>query len=94
MDEDFFKELALKQNEYVVYCNIQSAIDLRKNATYHSRTKHIEVRYHWIRNDTELKRFQLKKIHTGKNAADMMTKVVPRKKFEFCSKLTGMGPPH
>ena len=44
----FFKELGMKQDEYVVYCNSQSAIDLSKNATYHSRTNHIEVRYNWI----------------------------------------------
>ena len=42
----FFKELDLKQDEYVVYCDSESSIDLNKNATYHSRTKHIEVRYH------------------------------------------------
>ena len=42
----FSKEQGLKQDEYVVYCDSQSAIDLNKNATYHSKTKHIEVRYH------------------------------------------------
>ena len=87
----FFKEPSLQQDEYVVYCNNQSAIDLSKNATYHSRTKHIKVRYHWIRDVTLLKRFQLKKIHTGKNAADMMTKVVPSQKLELCSKIVSMG---
>ena len=81
----FFKELGLKQDEYVVYCNSQSAIDLSKNATYHSRTKHIEVRYHWTRDAIEMKRFQLKKIHTNKNATDMMTKVIPKRKLELLS---------
>ena len=86
----FFKELGMQQDEYVVYCDSQSAIDLSKNATYHSRTKHIEVRYHWIRDAIEEKRFKLKKIHTDKNAADMMTKVIPKQKMEFCSMLAGM----
>jgi len=45
----FLKDLDLKKEKYVVHCDSQSAIDLRKNATYHSCTKHIEVRYHWIR---------------------------------------------
>ena len=80
----------MQQVEYVVYCDSQSAIDLSKNATYHSRTKHIEVRYHWIRDATEGKRFKLKKIHTDKNAADMMTKVIPKQNMEFCSMLAGM----
>ena len=72
--KSFFKESGLKQDAYVVYCDGQSAIDLSKNATYHSRTKHIDVRYHWICDAIEMKRFQLKKIHTDKNVADMIKK--------------------
>ena len=48
----FFKELGLKQEEYVVHCDSQSVIDLSKNATYCSRTKHIEVKYHLMRDAT------------------------------------------
>ena len=45
----FLLELGVRQDEYVVFCDSQSAMDLSKNATYHSRTKHIDVRYHWLR---------------------------------------------
>ena len=45
----FFQELVLMKDRYVVHCDSQSAIDLSKNATFHSHPKHIEVRYHWIR---------------------------------------------
>ena len=45
MDKTFFKELGLKQEKYVVHCDSQSEIELSKNATYHSRTNHIDVRY-------------------------------------------------
>ena len=45
----FLQELGLKQDEYVVNCDSQSAIDLSKNSMYHSRSKYIEVRYHWLR---------------------------------------------
>ena len=90
MEKAFFRELGLKQDEFMVYCGSQSVIDLSKNATYHSRTKHIKVRNHWIRDAAEMKRFQLKKIHTNKNATDMMTKVIPKQKLKFCSKLIGM----
>ncbi|OMO51796.1 Reverse transcriptase, RNA-dependent DNA polymerase [Corchorus capsularis] len=68
----------------------QSALDLSKNTMYHARTKHIDVRYHWLRMATEDKELQLKKIHTDKNVADMLTKVVPREKLELCSNLAGM----
>ena len=85
-----FQDLDLKQDRFVVHCDSQSAIDLSKNATYHYRTKHIDVRYHWIRDAFEKKLFQVQKIHTDRNAADMLTKVIPRHKLELCSKLVGM----
>ena len=44
----FLQELELKQSKYVVHCDSQSALDLSRNAMYHSRTKHIDVRYHWL----------------------------------------------
>lgn len=45
----FLQDLGLKQNVFVLNCDSQSALDLSKNATYHSQTKHIDVRYHWLR---------------------------------------------
>ncbi|CAN1237861.1 Retrovirus-related Pol polyprotein from transposon TNT 1-94, partial [Linum grandiflorum] len=45
----FLQELGIKQERYVLYCDSQSAIHLCKNPTFHSRSKHIDVRYHWIR---------------------------------------------
>ena len=45
----FLQELDLKQKDYIVRYDSQSAIDLSKNTMYHARTKHIDVRYHWIR---------------------------------------------
>ena len=47
--KQFLQDLGLKQDKYVVHCDSQSALDLSKNSIYHSRTKHIEVRYHWLR---------------------------------------------
>ncbi|KAM6575709.1 hypothetical protein CsatA_024036 [Cannabis sativa] len=88
--KNFLQELGLKQERYVIHCDSQSAIDLSKNASYHYRTKHIDVRYHWTRDALEKKLFQVQKIHTDKNAANMLTKVIPRHKLELCSKLAGM----
>ena len=42
----FLQELGLTQDKCVVHCDSQSVIDLSKNAMFHSRLKHIEVRYH------------------------------------------------
>ena len=86
----FLQELGLKQNGYVVNCDSQSAIDLSKNSMYHSRSKHIEVRYNWLRLVIEQQSFELEKIHIDKNLADMLTKVVSREKPKLCVGLADM----
>ncbi|CAA0832966.1 SEC12-like protein 2 [Striga hermonthica] len=73
----------MKQERYDVHCDSQSALDLSKNAMYHSRTKHIDVRYHWLRQVVEEQQFKLEKIHTDENPADMMTKVVTGGKLQW-----------
>jgi hypothetical protein len=65
-------------------------MDLSKNAEYHARTKHIDVRYHWLRDVIENQQMKLKKIHTDKNPSDMLTKAVPKDKLELCRRLVGM----
>ena len=57
---------------------------------YHSCSKHIEVRYHWLRLVVEQQSFELEKIHTDENPVDMLTKVVPRKMLKLCVGLVGM----
>nr|GEU73396.1 hypothetical protein [Tanacetum cinerariifolium] len=61
----------------VVNCDNQSAIHLSRNAMFHERTKHIKVRYHFIREIVESKEIKVAKIGTKDNAAGAFTKVVP-----------------
>jgi len=65
-----------------VHCDSHNAIHLAKDHRYHKRTKHIDVRYHkirqWVVDD---KVIDLVKISTKKNPADMMTKTIPVEKF-------------
>ncbi|KAD6119896.1 hypothetical protein E3N88_11167 [Mikania micrantha] len=49
----FLQKLGFTQQRYVVLCDNQSAIHLAKNSTFHKRTEHIDVRYHWIRDALE-----------------------------------------
>jgi hypothetical protein len=79
-----------EQDKYVLFCDNQSAIHLSKNASFHSRSKHIEVHYHWIQNVLNSKQLQLEKVHTDNNGADMLTKVVTRAKLDVCHRLAGM----
>ncbi|KAG8490001.1 hypothetical protein CXB51_016020 [Gossypium anomalum] len=81
------KTLGLVQEHINVYCDSQSAIHLAKNQVYHARTKHIDVRFHFVREIIDEGKICLQKIKTADNPADMMTKVVTATKFEHCLNL-------
>ena len=65
-----------------MHCDSQSAIFLEKNQVYHARTKHLDVRFHKIRELVSSGELLLEKIHTSKNAAFMLTKHVTIEKFK------------
>ena len=71
-------------------CDSQSAIHLVKNHVFSGRSKHIEARYHRIRDWVEFKEIWIKKTHTDDNAADFLKKIVPAKKFKHCLNLINL----
>ena len=83
-------ELGKKQEIGRLYSDNQSAIHLAKNSTFHSRTKHIHLKYHFIRSVLEDGELKLEKIHTSQNPTDMLTKVVTREKLRICSVSIGL----
>jgi len=86
----FVQELDFVQDKYLLFVDSQSATHLGKNLTFHSRSKHIDVRYHWIRDALDAKLFELTEIHTDDNGADMMTKALPGGKLEDCCEIAGL----
>ena len=52
----------------------KSAIGISRNPVYHGRTKHIEVRYHFIQNCVEEDKVKLKYVQTEDQLADLFTK--------------------
>ncbi|GJW65677.1 retrovirus-related pol polyprotein from transposon TNT 1-94 [Tanacetum coccineum] len=75
------EDLGFPQDQAIVFCDSMSAICLAKDQVYHDRTKHIDVRYHFIRSE---RRIKVKKIGTKDNPADVFTKPVPLSKFRHC----------
>ena len=71
-------------------CDSQSAIFLAKNPAYHSRTKHIDVLYHFVRDMVESMMVLLEKVNTLENVADSLTKSVSTKKFSWCRAAMGI----
>ncbi|GJZ74102.1 hypothetical protein Tco_0638248 [Tanacetum coccineum] len=57
-----------------IYINNESTICIVKNPVFHSKTKHIEIRHHFISDSYEKKLIQVIKIHTDHNVADLLTK--------------------
>ena len=67
-----------------MYCDNLSVICLAKNQVHHDRTKHINVRYHFICTEKKIK---VKKIDTKDNLADIFTRSVLESKFQHCLNL-------
>uniref|UniRef100_A0A2N9GEX0 Integrase catalytic domain-containing protein n=1 Tax=Fagus sylvatica TaxID=28930 RepID=A0A2N9GEX0_FAGSY len=84
------KEFGLNQGGVQMHCDSQSAIYLAKNQVYHARTKHIDVRFHKIRELIVTGDIVLEKVHTSKNAADMLIKPVTTAKFKHCLDLVNV----
>ncbi|GJV64921.1 hypothetical protein Tco_1475749 [Tanacetum coccineum] len=57
-----------------IYIDNESTICIVKNPVYHSKTKHIAIRHHFIRDAYEKKLIQVLKIHTDDNVEDLLTK--------------------
>ena len=84
------KELGKEQEDCILFSNNQSAIHLSNNSVFHSRMKHIDIKYHFIRSLLEEDQLRLEKIHTKENPADMLTKAVNIEKLKLCATSVGL----
>ncbi|KAJ9562394.1 hypothetical protein OSB04_007554 [Centaurea solstitialis] len=72
-----------------IYIDNNSAISIVNNPVKHSKTKHIEIKYHFIRDSNEKKLIQVLKVHTDDQYADLFTKAIDVGRFTFL--VTGVG---
>lgn len=70
-------------NDVSFFMDNEGAIRLTKNPEFHKRTKHIDVRYHFIRENYEKGYFDLHHVSTNEMMADLFTKALPRVRFEY-----------
>ncbi|KAG3063696.1 hypothetical protein PI124_g22599 [Phytophthora idaei] len=64
------------------------------NPTYSRRTRHIELRWHYVRDQIAKKTVELWKVKTDDNPSDMMTKALASERFEALGKMIGLTKDH
>ncbi|GKE26170.1 hypothetical protein Tco_1441554 [Tanacetum coccineum] len=77
-------------NKIPLYCDNRSAISLCCNNVQHSRSKHIDIRHHFVREQLEKGAVDLYFVTTDYQLADIFTKALLRERFEFLLSRLGM----
>ena len=67
----------------VIHCDNQSYVKLSENPVFHDRSKHIEMRYHYVRDMVQRRAVNLRYIPTHEQTADVLTKPLSKTKFEY-----------
>jgi hypothetical protein len=65
-----------------MFSDSQGAVALAKKSVHHNASKHIEVRYHFVRDCATKEMLSLQKIYTVDNVADVMTKSLSTDRFQ------------
>lgn len=73
-----------------IFCGNQSAIKLANTDAYHSRTRHIDIKHHFIRKKVDEGLIHVRPIATNEMVADGLTKGVFRDKHDFCGRNMGL----
>jgi len=71
----------IEKENFVLFVDNQGAISLAKNPVHHQRSKHIDIKYHYIRNEILNDIVNLEYVNTKENVSDIFTKPVSRNKL-------------
>ena len=67
----------------VMFCDNTSAINISKNLVMHSKTKHIAIKYHFVRELVQDKEIRLEYVNSKEQIADIFTKPLPKDAFLY-----------
>ncbi|XP_073152668.1 secreted RxLR effector protein 161-like [Henckelia pumila] len=84
------RDYGIKEQDSPIFCDNTSTIAITYNPILHSRTKHIEVRHHFIRDHALKKNIRLEYISTEQQTADIFTKPLPETKFSYFRNILGL----
>ena len=91
MCSSFVSELGFNQSQVTIHSYSQSALHLAKHQVFHERSKHIDVKLHFVRDIVSKGEVKIEKVSTEDNPADMMTKPLSSNKFSHCLRLVNIG---
>lgn len=73
-----------------IFCDNKGARDLCENGNYSARTKHIDIKYYFVRDLIEKNKIKISKVGTDSMVADSLTKALPIPKHTFCFNEMGL----
>ncbi|GJT34647.1 copia protein [Tanacetum coccineum] len=76
-------DYGISLDDIPMMCDNKGAIDLSKNPVQHSRTKHIEIRHHFLRDNVQKGNISIEKVSSEDNIADILTKPLKREPFNY-----------
>lgn len=79
-----------QSNAIIIHEDNQSAIAMTKNPQFHGRAKHIDMKYHYVRELVRENKIELRYCQTGNMIADIMTKGIGRVQFEKLRNMIGL----
>ena len=74
----------------LIYCDNTSAISISKNPVMHSITKHIPIKYHYLREQVAKNNIKVEYVGTKEQVTDIFTKPLPREAFEYLRQRLGV----
>ncbi|GJY65930.1 retrovirus-related pol polyprotein from transposon TNT 1-94 [Tanacetum coccineum] len=80
----------IRLDDVSIMCDNKGTIDLSKNPVQHSRTKHIEIRHHFLRDNVQKGHISIEKVSSVDNIADILTKSLKRESFNYLRLGLGM----
>lgn len=83
-------DYGMNSNPLLVHCDNQSAINISKNPVMHSKTKHIAIRYHFVRDLVEAKIVVIEYVSSARQLADIFTKALDLNTFVNLRKAIGV----
>ena len=83
-------DYSIVQDTLIIYCDNTSAINISKNPIQHSKTKHIDIHHHFIRELVENKIIVIEHVATEKQLTDIFTKALDTSRFDSLRKSLGI----